>query len=198
MRRIAMWGGVVVVGVMGMGAEPAPPTRAAPRAMPPLPVPPVERRTMPPYLARITISGDPKTSGVFEECVDPAARAESARERARARPAGAPSFPIGCTRTSQMLPGGAFHSEMSCDPAKGAQARLHIVSDGVAGDLRTHVERDDSSSGKQKAIVVDSHLVRLGPCPADLKPGLMRRPDGTVVETGEASRLLDSARGEAP
>jgi len=166
--------------------------------MPPLPVPPVEHRTMPPYLARITISGDPKKSGVFEECVDPAARAEAARERARARPAGAPSFPTGCTRTSQMLPGGAFHSEVSCDKAKGAQASFHMVSDGVVGDLRTHIERDDSSGGLRKAIVVDSHLVHLGPCPADLKPGLMRRPDGTVVETGEASRLLHSARGEVP
>ena len=97
-----------------------------------------------------------------------------------------------------MLPGGSFHSEISCDKAKGAQASLRMVSDGAAGDLRTHFERYDSSSDMQKAIVVDSHLVRLGPCPADLKPGLMRRPDGTVIETGEASRLLDRARGEVP
>jgi hypothetical protein len=193
-----MWGGVVVAGVMVIGADPAPPMRAAPRAFPPLPVPPVERGTMPPYLTRITISGDPKMSGVFEVCVDPAALAQSARERARARPAGAPPPLTGCTQTNQMQPGGSFHSEISCDKAKGAPASLRIVSDGGAGDLRTHMERYDSSSGMQKAIVFDSHLVRLGRCPADLKPGLMRRPDGTVIETGEASRLLDSARGEVP
>lgn len=195
MRRLATWGGVAVMGVLLMGAEPAPPMPVTPRSMPPLPVPPVEREAMPPYLARITISGDAKMSGEFEECVDPAARAKSARERAKVRPADAPPPLTGCSRTNQMQPGGSFHNEMSCDKAKGAQASFRMISDGTLNDLRMHIERYDSSGRTQKT---DSRLVRLGPCPADLKPGQMRRPDGRILETSEASRLHDSAWGAVP
>jgi hypothetical protein len=41
-------------------------------------------------------------------------------------------------------------------------------------------------------------MVRLGPCPADLKPGQMRRLDGAIIEPGEASRLLDGAQRTPP
>lgn len=197
MRRLATWGGVAVMGVLLMGVEAAPPMPVTARSMPPLPVPPVERGAMPPFLARITISGDAKMSGEFEACVAPGARAKAARERAKARPPDGPPPLTGCSATNRVQPGGSFHNEMSCDKAKGAHASFRIVTDGTLNDLRTHMERYDSTPGA-RTIVIDSHLVRLGPCPADLKPGQTRRPDGKILETGEASRLLDSASGAIP
>src|SRR5260370_2065464 len=99
-RRAATWApvaGTVAVGALLIGAEPV-----APRPFPPLPVPPVERQAMPPYLARITISGDIGITGAFESCMDPAAAAKSAQARAKALPADAPPPLTGCTNAHEM------------------------------------------------------------------------------------------------
>jgi len=177
---------------MLIGAEPV-----APKPFPPLPVPPVERQAMPPYLARITMSGDAKMTGVFEECMDPTAARKSARARAEARPVDAPPPMTGCTSAHGMRPDGSIHHEMSCDRAKGAKASFRVTSDGTPNDLHVHTERYDSATGAQKAATIDSHIVRLGPCPVDLKPGQMRRLGGPIIERGEATQLLESARGAA-
>jgi hypothetical protein len=167
----------------------------APKPLPPLPVPPIPHQAMPPFLARITISGDTKMTGVFEECVDPAA----SRARAKARPAGAPPPMTGCTNAHEMRPDGSIHNQMSCDRAKGARASFRIISDGTPNDLRVHLERDsDSATGAPRTTTSDSHLVRLGPCPADLKPGEMRRPGGPIINRSEAAQLLEGARGAPP
>ena len=184
MRRVMTWGpvaGTVVAGALLMGADPV-----APKAFPPLPVPPVPHQAMPPYFARITISGDTKMTGVFEECVDPAADRESAQARAKARPAGAPPSLTGCTTAYEMRPDGSIHHEMSCDRAKGAKASFRIISDGTPNDMHVRMERydPDAAAGTPKTTIVDSHLVHLGPCPADLRPGQKRRPGGPVIDRG--------------
>jgi len=198
MRRGVTWGPValtVAAGALLVGAEPV-----APRPFPPLPVPPVEHRPMPPFLARITISGDARMSGVFEECMDPQGARKSAEARASARPADAPPPVAGCANSHEMRPDGSIHGEVSCDRAKGAKASFRMVSDGTPGDLRMHMERDDldAATGARKTTTYDSHMVRLGPCPADLQPGQMRRPGGPIIEKGEAARLLEATRGAAP
>jgi hypothetical protein len=226
---VTTWGalvGTVAASAVLMGAEPV---DAQP--VPPLPVPPILHQAMlAPFLARITISGDTKMSGVFEHCVDPAAPSKSAQARAKARPAGAPPSLTGCTNTHEMRPDGSIHvgmscdrakgatassgctsthemrpdgsshGEMSCDRAKGAKASFRMTSEGTPNDLRMHMERHDldPTTGAPKTTIYDTHLVRLGPCPADLKPGQMRRPGGPVIEPGEAARLLEGARGAAP
>jgi hypothetical protein len=198
MRRVVTWGpvaGTIAAGAVLIGAEPV-----APRAFPPLPVPPVERQAMPPFFARITISGDAKMSGVFESCTDPAATIRTAQARAKAGPADAPSPVAGCSHTSEVRTDGSVHIEMRCDRAKGARASFHMTADGTANDLRNHTETYafDSVTGEPKTTVHDSHMVRLGPCPADLKPGQVRRPGGPVIDKGEAARLLEGARGAPP
>jgi hypothetical protein len=180
-RRVVTWGpvaGTVVAGALLIGAEPV-----APRPYPPLPVPPVERHPTPPFLARITISGDPKMSSVVEECLDLAARRTSMEARLKAHPAAAPYPLTGCTEAHQIGPGGSIHREMSCDSAKGAKASFRMVSDGTPNDLRVHTELYGSAAGTQATAVFDSRMVRLGPCPVDLKPGQKRRPGGPVIET---------------
>jgi len=196
MRRVVTWApvvGTVAASAMLIGAE-----RVATKAFPPLPVPPVERQAMPPFFARITISGDAKMTGVFETCTDPAAALKSAQARAKARPADAPPPMTGCTHAFEMRPDGSMHIEMSCDRAKGAKASFRMVSEGTPNDLRTHTESYETAAGAPKTAIYDSHLVRLGPCPADLKPGQMRRPGGPIVDGGETERLLKIARGAAP
>ncbi|MGZ6018423.1 MAG: hypothetical protein ACXWKO_07115 [Phenylobacterium sp.] len=190
-RRVKTWAPVaitVAAGALLTGADPV-----APGPFPPLPVPPVERGSMPPYFARITISGDAKMSGVFEECMDPAATFKAARERSKARPADAPPPLTGCTNSHEMRPDGAIHTEMRCDQAKGAKASFRRTSDGTLNEVRSHVEWFDA--GTRKTTVIDSHMVRLGPCPPDLKPGQRRRPGGPVIEPGKTPRLLDGPQG---
>lgn len=196
MRHVMTWApvvGTVAAGVMLIGAGPV-----APRAFPPLPVTPVERQAAPPYFARVTISGDAEMTGVFETCTDPAATLKSAHARAMARPADAPPPMTGCVHAVEMRPDGAVHIEMSCDRAKGAKASFRMVSEGTPNDLRTHTERYETAAGALKTAIYDSHLVRLGPCPADLKPGQTRRPGGPIVDSGETKRLLKIARSAAP
>lgn len=193
MRRVVTWGPValtVAASAMLLGAEPV-----APKPFPPLPVPPIPRQAMPPFFARITISGDTRMSGVFEQCVD----TEEASKSAQARAADAPSPLTGCTHSHEMEPSGSIHNEMSCDRAKGAKSSFRLVSDGTPNDLRMHVERYDFDSATKapKTTAYDSHMVRLGPCPADLKPGQMRRPGGPIIDKGDTARLLQDARGAA-
>jgi hypothetical protein len=197
MRRVVTWAPVAVTvtaGALLTGAEPV-----APRPFPPLPVPPVEHRAMPPYFARITITGDAGMTGVFESCMDLAGAMRSAEARAKARPVDAPPPLIGCAMAHETRPDGSIHTEMSCDQAKGAKASFRRTSDGTPNDLRTHAEWYDSGpgAGPRKTTTIDSHMVRLGPCPADLQPGQTRRVGGPIIEPGEASRLLDRARGTA-
>lgn len=196
--RAASWGPIAVAiaaSAMVMGAEPA-----MPEPFPPLPVPPIPRQAIPPYLARITISGDTKMTGVFENCVDLEAMAKSAEARANARAADAGPPMTGCTSAHEMRPGGSIHHEMSCDRAKGANTSFRIVSDGTQNDLRVHTEMYgfDAATGAPKSTVFESHMVRLGACPADLKPGQMRKLGGPIIDPGAASRLLASARGTPP
>ncbi|MFL5298485.1 MAG: hypothetical protein ACJ798_19070 [Phenylobacterium sp.] len=191
--RLMTWGpvaGTFAAGALLTGAEPV-----TPRPFPPLPVPPVERQSMPPYFARMTISGESKMNGVFEVCMDPAAASKAAVARAEARPPDAPRFLTGCTSAHAIRPDGSMHMEMTCDRAKGAKASFRMISDGTTNDLRTRSELYDSAAGAPKTIVIDRHIVRLGPCPADLKPGQMRRPGGPALGPGEASRLFDNAAG---
>ena len=197
-RGAVTWGpvaGTVAVGAMLIGAAPV-----APKPLPPLPVPPIPHQAMPPFLARITIADDAKMTDVFEKCEDPGAALRAAQARAKARPADAPPPMIGCSNSHEMRPDGSIHTQMSCDRAKGARASFRIVSDGTPNDLRVHTERYDSdpATGAPKTTISDNHLVRLGPCPADLKPGQMRRPGGPIIDMGEASRLLERARGPVP
>lgn len=198
MRRGVTWGPValtVAAGAMLIGAEPI-----SPRPFPPLPVPPIHHQAMPPFLARITSSGDTKLTGVFEECMDPAAAGKSAQAQARARPVDAPPPLTGCTAGHEMRPEGSIHGEVSCDRAKGAKGSFRMVSDGTPSDLRMHVERYgfDAATGAPKTTIYDTHMVRLGPCPADLEPGQMRRPGGPIIDRAEAARLLEDAQGAAP
>jgi hypothetical protein len=179
--RSALVAGTVAAGAMLIGAERLPPLPVAPQAMTP-------------FLARVTISGSGKmkVAGVFEYCADPAAP-RSAQARAKARPAGAPPRLTGCTFANEMRQNGAIHTQMSCDRAKGAKASFRATGDGTPNDMRTHMELYDSGSRPAIAII-DSRMVRLGTCPADLKPGQMRRPGGPIIERAEAARLLDSTR----
>ena len=198
MRRVRTWGPMaltVAAGGMLLGADPV-----APRPFPPLPVPPVEHHAPPPFLLRITISGAPQATGVFERCVDLQADLKSARARAKARPAGAAAPLAACVNVSEARPGGSIHHELSCDRAKGAKSSFRMVSDGTWTDLRMHLERYDidPASGVRKTTTSDSRAVSLGPCPADLAPGQVRRVGGPILGGVEARRVLAAAGGAAP
>ena len=70
-----------------------------------------------------------------------------------------------------------------CEQAKGARQNLRRISDATPNDVRSHMETQvpDPATGAMKTKVVDSHMVILGACPADLKPGQTRMPNGTVI-----------------
>jgi hypothetical protein len=188
MRRLAIRGAAglatVMAGVMLAGAAPP---------LPVTPKPPSE-----PYLMRVTTSGAPPLGGEMESCVDPQAMMASARERAKARPADAPPPLTGCTRSHEIRPGGMVHTEMRCDRAAGARMSYWMTTDGTPNDLRSHTETYgfDGITGAPKTTVRDSHALRLGPCPRDLKPGQIRTASGRVIDnSAEMARILERARG---
>jgi hypothetical protein len=167
-------------------------------ALPPLPVPPAPSGE--PYLLRVTTTGASPV-GEMESCVDPKAMRAAAAERAKARPADAPPPLTGCTRSHEKRADGAMHIEMRCDRAAGARMSYFMTTDGTSGDLRSHVETYgfDPITGAPKTTVRDSHAVRLGPCPPDLKPGQIRTASGRVIDgSGELARILERARTGTP
>jgi hypothetical protein len=137
----------------------------------------------------------------MESCVDPKAALASAKERAKARPADAPAPLTGCTRSHDKRTDGTVHMEMRCDRAAGGRMSYFMTTDGTTDNFRSHTETYgfDPITGAPKTMVRDSHVVRLGPCPADLKPGQIRRANGTVIDTsGELARMLERARTGSP
>ncbi|MBS0332450.1 MAG: hypothetical protein JSS35_06755 [Proteobacteria bacterium] len=141
-----------------------------------------------PYLERMTTTGDGPEIGVVEMCVDPAATLRVVEEIKANRPALTPL--AGCTHSTEKRPDGSRHSEIVCDRAKGAARSYRMVSDGVAGDMRMHSETHgfDPNTGAPKTTVRDTHMQRLGACPADLKPGDARMANGTIIRRAAIDR----------
>ena len=171
---------------------------------PPMPVSPFNPPSTEPYLERITATGsEPAALRNMEICMDPGAMARTAQAaRARAQADPSPPKPLpGCTHSFEHRPDGTVHSEIACDRAAGARSSYRTVSDGTPGDMRMHWESYgfDSNTGEPKTTVRDTHLVRLGACPADLKPGQARLADGTVINIPSREALsgrppLDQAK----
>jgi hypothetical protein len=153
-----------------------------------------------PYLQRMTTSGERMVT--IDTCVDPTTMRRF-REGLRARVSNAPlATPrpalVGCTHTSQHRPDGSIHSETICDRAAGARSSYRRTSDGTPQDMRMHTETYgfDPNTGAPKTTVRDMRTVRLGPCPADLKPGQARSSDGMRFNMPTPESML--ARLPAP
>jgi len=142
-----------------------------------------------PYLQRMTSTGGPVDMGPVETCVDPAAMRKMAELRRSRAPAPTPL--VGCTTSRNGQPGGSMHFEMTCDRAKGARSSYHMVSERTQNDSHIHTETHgyDPITGAPKTTVRDVHIVRLGDCPSDLKPGQMRTKNGTVINLASGAPL---------
>jgi hypothetical protein len=178
MARLLALCGVAAAGPLAMGADPPP--------GPPMPVPPVSRaerlaRVLPtPRLFEITMTVDGRSRGPTQYCMsaETAARqAEAVRARAPARttPPGQ-----GCTHRTERGPGGGMHMETVCDKAAGAAATYRGTADQAPGMRDFHHHMESQTGDPPRTIVSDARIVQLGDCPADLKPGQMRGPDGRV------------------
>jgi hypothetical protein len=134
-----------------------------------------------PYLQRMTSTGGPVDMGPVDTCVDPAVVRRMAELRRSRAPAPKP-LP-GCTTSRSGQPDGSTRFEMTCDRAKGARSSYHMVSEGTPNDRRMHTETYgfDPNTGAPRTTVRDVHIVRLGDCPPDLKPGQMRTRTGTIM-----------------
>jgi uncharacterized protein DUF3617 len=142
---------------------------------------PAPKASTAPYLQRITSTGGPVDMGPIDTCVDPAAMRRMAELRRSRAPAPKPL--LGCTTSRSGQPDGSMRFDMTCDRAKGARSSYHMVSEGTRNDRRTHTETYgfDPNTGAPKTTVRDVHIVRLGDCPPDLKPGQMRTGNGTII-----------------
>jgi hypothetical protein len=177
MRKVLALGGVAAAGLLAMGADPP---------GPPMPVPPVSHserlaRVLPtPRLFEITMTLNGKTRGPTQYCMS----AETAARQAEATRARAPAQTTppgqGCTHRTERGPTGSMHMEMVCDKAAGAAATFRSTADQEPGMRDFHHHMESQAGEPPRTIVSDTHIVQLGDCPADLKPGQMRGPDGRV------------------
>lgn len=144
-----------------------------------------------PYLERMTSSGGPVDLGPLESCVDPAALHRMIELRRSSGPAPKPL--VGCTHSGGRQPDGSLRYEMTCDRAKGARSSYHMVRAGTPGDMHSHTETYgfDPNTGAPKTTVRDVHIVRLGPCPPDLKPGQIRTSDGAIMNAPSPEQLME-------
>jgi hypothetical protein len=182
--RLGAVAGAAAAAVVLMGA--------APGTSPPLPVAPESRearmaRMLPtPRLFEITTVIDGKTNGpalICESAESMLRRTQAVPARAPAAAADAKSSLAGCRHTFERRPNGAAHIEMICDKAAGAPRDMRSIADlvGEMQDVRHHLEVTYDGPPPRK-MVMDSHTVMKGDCPADLRPGEMRLADGTKVD----------------
>ena len=143
-----------------------------------------------PYLQRITSTGGAADLGPIDTCIDPGALRRMIELRRTSAPAPKPL--VGCTHSGGRQPDGSVRYEMTCDRANGARSSFHMVRTGTPGDMRSHTETYgfDPNTGAPKTTIRDTHIVRLGPCPPDLKPGQMRMGDGTIMNGPSPEQLM--------
>ena len=135
-----------------------------------------------PRLYRVTMNDHRQgTPGVMEMCMGAEALQQRIAEVAEHPPAPRAPEP-GCTSTRHKNPDGSFHAERRCDTAKGAARNSLSTTDGTIADMRQHTE----TNGR----VRDAHMVYLGACPADMKQGQVRGPDGVVADPRERLAAL--------
>jgi len=180
--RIAGGLAAVVTGVMVLGAEPvpAPPSKAEQQAAADVAIAKVLPSAR---LFRMTVTGTaPSSVNGAEMCLGP----EFMRRFAGLvidNPEAVAGFGKGCVHTRDKKPDGSIRVEVRCDKATGAFATGQMVMEGTIKDLHQHQEFVlDLGAGGPKTYSTDSHMVDVGPCPADMKSGQARMADGKIID----------------
>jgi hypothetical protein len=181
-RRLAA---LAAAGLLAMGADAASgaaKTAAQPTA--PEVQAAIEKALPTPRLYRMTTSGSLTVSASTLEMCLSAASVEKLFAAAGPAVKDAPAQRVGCSRSSVVKAGGAFHIETSCDRSAGAARTTHMVIDGTVKDIRQTIEvvLDDPKSGDPRVVSADAHIVEVGACPASLAPGQARTLDGKILE----------------
>jgi hypothetical protein len=148
-----------------------------------------------PQLFEITATRDGQPLPGARSCLDAAA----VKQLASVAPAPADRPRLarpGCVTAATYRPDGSFRTERICEAAKGAPFDSRGVTEGTVSLMRNRLEVTLSlGSGPARRIVGETVVRRVGPCPADLKPGEMRLSDGRVVSaTDLAAEALQPAR----
>jgi hypothetical protein len=191
----------VAAGLLLMGADPAPPTPVTPMAPPPLPVTPetpaarLARLFPEPRLFEVEISRDGKPADLAQFCVG-ADSITRQMDSVRAHAEDLKPLSTGCTSKRETTPDGGFRLEVSCDKAAGAVTTSHTViqADGAMNEMRQRMELQMDMLQPPRTVVSETHMVRKGACPADLKPGEMRMPDGTKMDVAGMFGLSPAAK----
>ncbi len=100
------------------------------------------------------------------------------------RPRATPTSATGCTLIHKTHADGSFYYERTCNRQAGAARTMHMVVEGTAKDMRQHIEfvQESSPSDEPRIVSTDIHSVDIGPCPANLKPGQIRGPNGQITD----------------
>lgn len=180
---VAAAGALLATGALVMGAVRVPATREVTAAEAQAEM----ARLFPtPRLYRVTMSGTmlPPREGM-QICLGAELLRTLVRDAQQTPPAGAASPPAGgCKMTHEKHADGAFRTERTCDQAAGAAATSHMVMEGQAKDFRLHTERvvDSVASDAPRIVAMDMHMADAGACPATMKPGQVRAPNGAISE----------------
>ena len=92
---------------------------------------------------------------------------------------------IACDRSQRRGAEGSDVIELSCTTqlTKNVVTRSHTTITGGPHDVRDHIESRTEWWGKPKELeVTDVHMVYLGECPANVKPGQYLSPQGEIYD----------------
>jgi hypothetical protein len=90
----------------------------------------------------------------------------------------------GCTQKT-VRDGGSVSFVQDCNKANGALFTSHMRISGTPDEINQHSEVTLSGfgpNGSDKTIIGDMAMTYDGQCPANVKPGQVLRPDGSVFD----------------
>ena len=103
----------------------------------------------------------------------------------------------GCTQKS-IRDGASVSVERDCKKAAGASFTSRMRLFGTLDDLHQHYEVTLGGlgpNGGDKILIGDMAMTYLGQCPANVKPGQVLKPDGTVFDPyAHLARLAGEAK----
>lgn len=187
----------LAVGLAGLGVMGADPAPGAGPQTPPMPVRPLSRDELaakflptPRLFEMVVTEQTPPMSVTTQVCMGAdTLRAGMNGGEARRRAAGAAGgaaadLSKGCRMSVSTTADGWTRMERVCEVAAGAARTSRMTNDfrGGMSEARTHLETQIEVDGATRTRVMDTHMTMLGECPADLKPGQARRPDGKIVD----------------
>ena len=137
-----------------------------------------------PRLYKVTMTGSMSSSLANSEMCLGAPLVQKLMGALIEHPEAVAAISKGCTQTRDKTADGVMHVDLRCEKAAGANMDSHMLMDGTIKEMRMRMEivTPDLVSGQPTTVWTAIRYEDVGDCPANMKPGQLRTPDGKISD----------------